>query len=289
MKNYVFFSAVLMFVLITNILLSQNIAITDDGDYTAHSSAMLDVKSTDKGFLPPRMTQAQRDAIIDPAAGLIVYCTDCRELQIYNGWFWTNISGNPAAGPIITVYNPTTGEIWMDRNLGADQVATSSSDTAAYGDLYQWGRLSDGHEKRTSETTSTLSNTNVPGHIFFIKAPGSPHDWRDPQNDNLWQGVNGINNPCPNGFRIPTFDEWNAERLSWASNDAAGAYGSPLKLTVGGYRYRTNGSFKKVDTVGYYWSRGTWNTYATSLSFSNGAGTLWKDRADGMSVRCIKD
>jgi len=39
-----------------------------------------------------------------------------------------------------------TGKIWMDRNLGASQVATSSTDAAAYGDLYQWGRAADGHE-----------------------------------------------------------------------------------------------------------------------------------------------
>ena len=48
----------------------------------------------------------------------------------------------------------TTGQVWMDRNLGASRVATSSTDSAAYGDLYQWGRGTDGHEKRTSSTTS---------------------------------------------------------------------------------------------------------------------------------------
>ena len=43
-----------------------------------------------------------------------------------------------------TVTNPITGRTWMDRNLGASQVATSYTDELAYGDLYQWGRLSDG-------------------------------------------------------------------------------------------------------------------------------------------------
>jgi hypothetical protein len=37
----------------------------------------------------------------------------------------------------------------MDRNLGASQVATSSTDPASYGDLYQWGRPADGHQIRT--------------------------------------------------------------------------------------------------------------------------------------------
>ncbi len=42
------------------------------------------------------------------------------------------------------------------------------------------------------------------------------YDWRSPQNDNLWQGVNGINNPCPSGYRLPTEAELEAERLSWS-------------------------------------------------------------------------
>ena len=46
-----------------------------------------------------------------------------------------------------------TGKIWMDRNLGATQVAQSSSDKASYGYLFQWGRSSDGHQKRSSFTT----------------------------------------------------------------------------------------------------------------------------------------
>lgn len=43
------------------------------------------------------------------------------------------------------VTNATTGKVWMDRNLGASQVATSSTDANSYGDLYQWGRAKDGH------------------------------------------------------------------------------------------------------------------------------------------------
>ena len=47
------------------------------GTTTPHASAELDVTSTSKGFLPPRMTQAQRNAIVSAAAGLLVWCTDC--------------------------------------------------------------------------------------------------------------------------------------------------------------------------------------------------------------------
>ena len=110
------------------------------------------------------------------------------------------------------VTNATTGKIWMDRNLGATQVATSSTDADSYGDLYQWGRLKDGHQCRTSSTNATNSADNVPGHGDFITEGSSPYDWRDVQNTNLWQGARGINNPCPGSYRLPTEAELEAER-----------------------------------------------------------------------------
>jgi hypothetical protein len=59
---------------------------------------------------------------------------------------------NPTA--VVDVFNPSTGKTWMDRNLGANQAATSKTDAAARGDYYQWGRLADGHQCRTSPTTT---------------------------------------------------------------------------------------------------------------------------------------
>ncbi len=139
----------------------------------------------------------------------------------------------------------SAGQIWMDRNLGASQVATNAFyDVAAYGDLYQWGRYTDGHEKRISGTTSTVSSSDQPGHASFITVSwSSNYDWRWPQNTNLWQGVYGGNNPCPPGFRLPTATEWETERLSWSSKNAMGAFDSPLKLVTASYRSATGGNY----------------------------------------------
>ena len=63
---------------------------------------------------------------------------------------------------VVDVYSPKTGKTWMDRNLGASRAATSSKDSEAYGDLYQWGRAADGHQKRNSATTRKLSSTDTP-------------------------------------------------------------------------------------------------------------------------------
>ena len=197
---------------------------------------------------------------------------------------WTTV-----VGPT-DVYNPATSKIWMNRNLGASQVATSSTDAAAYGDLYQWGRATDGHESRTSGTTATLATSDTPGHGNFITTGSSPWDWRSPQNDNLWQGVSGTNNPCPSGYRLPTEAEWNAERTSWSSNNAAGAFTSPLKLPVAGLRLSSNGSLGNVGSFGFYWSSTVAGTLSRGLYF-NGSDAYMTSfyRAIGFSVRCLKD
>jgi uncharacterized protein (TIGR02145 family) len=188
------------------------------------------------------------------------------------------------------VTNPTTGKVWLDRNLGASRVAQSSTDAEAYGDLYQWGRDTDGHEKKNSATTSTLSSSDTPGHSNFIIPSNSPDDWRTPQNNNLWQGVSGINNPCPTGYRVPTEAELNAERLSWSSNNSAGAFASPLKLTVAGYRYYGDGSLYGMGSDGVYWSSTIDGILSRRLYFLySNASIASNERAHGRSVRCIKD
>ena len=190
---------------------------------------------------------------------------------------------------VVDVTNPTTGQIWMDRNLGASQVATSSSDVNSYGDLYQWGRRADGHQCRTSPTTPTLSSVDQPTHGNFILA-NSPYDWRSPQNANLWQGVNGVNNPCPNGYRIPTETEINAERISWSVNTSVGAFGSPLKWPLPGYREYGNSALSNVGSFGYYWTSTVSGSNSRYLRFySSSAGMFDYYRAYGYTVRCIKN
>ncbi|RTL10011.1 MAG: hypothetical protein EKK56_10795, partial [Flavobacteriaceae bacterium] len=163
----------------------------------------------------------------------------------------------------------------------------------AYGDLYQWGRRADGHQCRNSATTSALSSTDVPNHGDYILAPNTPNDWRSPQNNNLWQGVNGINNPCPSGYRLPSSVEWGNETESWTTPNSNGAFSSPLKLTLAGGREgsnNSNGSLFNIGTFGYYWSSNTINNLSSCLNINvNFYSHTTDNRARGRSVRCIKN
>jgi hypothetical protein len=202
-------------------------------------------------------------------------------------------------------YNTVIGannRIWMDRNLGATRVATSINDEEAFGDLYQWGRNSDGHQIKTSGTSSNLSNSDLVNNNLFIITSSEPYDWRVPQNNLLWQGVNGINNPCPKGFRIPTYEEWETEVAGWPPQlvynkpiwGVMSAYSSALKLTTPSIRYQIGNIFS--NGISEYWT-------STVPTGSSGAITLLLNtklnnygftlsgerRAHGLSCRCIKD
>ena len=159
------------------------------------------------------------------------------------------------------VTNPVTGRIWMDRNLGASRVALSPNDSDSYGDLYQWGRDRDGHEKRKSPTTSLLNN-------------------------GTYDAPNGVS-----VWKIPTASEWEEELLSWETNGVDGAFGSILKLPTAGFRSFIDGLIFNIGLGGRYWSRSFLGDSARSLEFFNNYSTIHvgRERAAGMSVRLIKD
>jgi uncharacterized protein (TIGR02145 family) len=181
------------------------------------------------------------------------------------------------------------GECWLDRNLGASRVATAYNDSSAYGDLFQWGRGVDGHQVRTSGTTATLSSSDTPGHANFIINNASLYDWRSPQNNNLWQGVSGTNNPCPTGWRLPTSTEWQAEITAGIINYTT-AYNSSLKLTAAGDRLYYDASIQDAGSYVAYWSS---SISGTNISHLNGASSSMimntNYRSFGFSVRCIRD
>jgi len=79
------------------------VTISNDGS-SADGSAMLEIKSTEKGLLPPRLTLAQRNAISNPANGLMIYNTDTNKPNYYNGTEWVHFDGSTAEPSVGVTY-----------------------------------------------------------------------------------------------------------------------------------------------------------------------------------------
>lgn len=215
----------------------------------------------------------------------------------------------------VMLYMPVLGadgKTWLNNNLGADYAnttkpnfsplsqATAYDDWKAYGSLFQWGRNSDGHEliTRTSSTagtvvnsvTPTLSTTNTPANSLFITINSAPNDWRNTQNNALWQGVSGTNNPCPIGYRLPTDNEFTSLVSAAGITNYTNAASSTLKFSAPGWRSNVNGGLNNIGNWGMYWT----STVSTTnggvwISLSGSTAVTSRLRAYGFSVRCIKD
>jgi uncharacterized protein (TIGR02145 family) len=191
---------------------------------------------------------------------------------------------------------------WMDRNLGAQQVATSINNTLSSGDFYQWGRAADGHQLLTNDNVSyTRAKTGLqPGNdsIILINTNSTgTWDWNTNSNwTTRWE--DGSHNPkistnvCPDGWHVPTMPEWATASLNW-TNEKSG-FESPLKLGLYNFLRLPNKQLSSQVCAGFYW---------TNTPADNKKGTAWYlylcenqkplfwgvPRCDANLVRCIKD
>ena len=158
----------------------------------------------------------------------------------------------------ITLESPITGKIWLDRNLGATQAATSRTDSASYGDLYQWGRKASGHQKRNSSTTSTRASSIGDHGNLFIKSDSGSTDWvklkvdeNGAERTKHW-GMSQNNNICPLAFEVPTKEQLSKETVN--IKNTSGAFSSFLKIPSAGFRSRS-GNLLHVSTGVGLWTR----------------------------------
>ena len=184
-KFYIFFIVLGFCLTIPSFYLFAQVGINADNS-APNSSAMLDIKSTTKGLLPPRMTYAERKAIVSPAEGLVVICTNCNAdgtgcISMYLGGNWLNLSGNcaPPAAPVEGIQEQLNGSIvwhwnatpiadgykwnFEDNYQTAYSMGLATSKTETYltpgvsYDAWVWAYNSCGHSAPTVLTAQALS------------------------------------------------------------------------------------------------------------------------------------
>ena len=305
MKNLFQFLMLILFY--SNTIFAQ-VAINGDNSLP-DASAMLDVKSTSQGFLPPRMTENQIIALANPANGLQVYCITDNKYYIYvaASSLWKELTyGSGSISPSLcgstftvthmagvvapvskTVVYGTVANIpgagskcWITLNLGADHQATTLNDNTepSAGWYWQFNRKQGFKHDGTTRTPNTA----------WITSNVENSEWL-PEND-----------PCRielgSAWRIPSRSEWIAVDNSGGWNDPGGPWNSGLKLHAAGYIYYDNGNLYQRGSAGYYAS----NTQYTGTSpfgiyilvFESGCDvSQFQNSAKvyGLPLRCLRD
>lgn len=125
------------------------------------ASAMLDVRSTDRGMLIPRMTHSQLAAIADPAEGLLVFCTDCGSgsLSIFIGGNWNilEISCLPPASPVAAEHQAARTQITWNWN------------SVPYATGYRWSTGNDYASATDLLTATTYTETGLTSNTVFTR------------------------------------------------------------------------------------------------------------------------
>ena len=218
-----------------------------------------------------------------PEEVAFVYGGETVTCQVIKKTYTRDSAGNPLSEPVT--------KLWLDRNLGATRAAVAYNDSMASGDLCQWGRLADGHQKRDSDTTEQLSAGIVPGHDHFIASPLISDDWLVVSDDSLWNGSDNTNCSCPEGWRVPTAGELAMEMNSWTPQNMDGAYASTLKWVASGNR-DNHGTERYSEYWSFIWSSTPathQDAYVLAIPGSLPAEIISSGRIYGLVVRCIRD
>ena len=231
------------------------------------------------------------------ANGLSVRCL--KDSTVDNSIVHNNITHNGTTYDTVT--SPFTGRVWLDRNLGADQVCEQFDDSACFGDYYQWGRNFDGHQDSTSGRSSNLVTIlGNPIDRFIVDSP----DWTSADDNGVlrvarWSKTDG-SSVCPAGFRVPTYKELKAELFLPSKLLVRGqpieiknrndAFKNFLKLPSAGRRNIDSFMFD-VGVSGNLWTNSASSgSRSRRLLFDEFTveHQLSKERAKGFSVRCIR-
>lgn len=241
--KYVYVTVMMMFFI--GSVFAQGVSINDNGS-SPNSKAILDVSSTTKGFLPPRMTYSEKTAIASPPAGLMVWCSNCGiygELQVFNGTAWTNLTGGTASGAVPGA--PTIGIAIA----GYEQASVPFTAPASNGG------------STITSYTATSSPGNITGTLF--------------QSGSGTITVTGLTNGTAYTFTVTATNATGTSAASDASNSV-----TPLAYYIG--QSYGGGIIFYIDGTGQHGlisatidqsTLAQWGCYGTSISTSTDIGS----------------
>ncbi len=270
------------------------VSINSDGA-SPDASAMLDVKSADKGILIPRITASQRIVISSPASGLLVFQTDgTTGFYYYNGTAWTFLkSGDGQSSNVIDMDGNTYPTVrignqeWMAENLRVTHYRngnpipniTNSTD---------WYSLITG--ARCFYSNDSATNNPKYGGLYN------------------WYAVNDSRNLCPVGWHMPSDDEWTTlttylggvsvaggpmkRAIQWNSPNTGATNTSGFSGIAGGIRGNW-GNCVSIGDVGIWWTVTETGTTTALYRMLNNMETIVdfydSPKHYGYSVRCVRD
>ncbi len=272
MKTITFFLSI---ILLSFASMAQNVAINADGS-DPDPSAILDVKNTNKGFLPPRMSTTQMNDITSPPAGLMIYNTTINSLAFFDGTEWKMMdrgTQEPLSYGGQTYQTKIIGfQCWMAENLNYETPHSlchnnNPDNCDIYGRLYKW----------EPAQTACPAGWHLP----------SDDEWKtlemylgmsQSQADSTgWRGTN-------EGEKMKSTSGWH--------NNGNGAYTVGFKALPAGYAYTPN-SFHGKGNDAIFWSATEHSgdiKYGRDLSHeSDQIKRSWWDQGNYFSVRCVRD
>ena len=184
----------------------------------------------------------------------------------------------------VVIDGDTRHIIWATRNVGARGTFTPAPESA--GMFFQWNR-----PQAWAATGEAIGWNNIPAASSVL--PGATTTGN-------WEGWIAANDPCPQGWRVPTAPELAALRAAGHSEltQLRGVYGRffgtyphQIFLPAAGFRVDQDGSVDRVGSWGYYWSSSTGGANQRwFLQFSDTGSTISRyDGAWGFSVRCVSE
>jgi hypothetical protein len=275
------------------------------GTATPDNSALVDMNSTTKGMLVPRLNQSQMVAISNPADGLIVYCTTDGKMYIYvlllNIWkeiaygsvnyspftCGSPITVNHMAGAVAPVNKTVTygtvanipgeaSKCWITSNLGADHQASAKDDAteASAGWYWQFNRMQGFKHDGITVTPEMTITENFSENSDWIAA----------------------NDPCTielgSGWRIPTSTEWSNVDQAGNWNNWNDTWASPLKAHAAGHVAASDegGVLQGRGAYGHFFCSTQYNlTFGRIIRFHSSYSYMdYYGKSGAFSIRCIK-